>query len=73
METNLKNEIDFEIRKNLTNGICVSGSNISHMKHLLKRKYVSKKEMRKALETQMEYLEKIEKSKNEVLAKLNCA
>jgi ADP-dependent phosphofructokinase/glucokinase len=73
METNLKNEIDFEIRKNLTDGICVSGANISNMKHLLKKKYVSKKEMKKALETQMEYLKMIEKSKNELLIKLNCA
>lgn len=73
MEANLKNEINFEIRKKLTNAICVSGSNISHMKQLLTKKYVSKKDMRKALETQMEYLEMIEKSKNEVLLKLNCA
>lgn len=72
MEANLKNEIDFEIRKNLTNGICASGANISHMKHMLKKKYVSKKEMLKALETQTEYLKMIEKSKNEVLSKLNC-
>lgn len=72
METNL---IDFEIelRKNLTNGICVSGANITHMKHLLKKKYVSKKEMLKALETQMTYLDMIEKSKDKMLSKLNCA
>jgi len=72
METNLKNKIDFEIRKNLTDAICASGANISHLKHLLKKKYVSKKEMRKAIETQMECLEEIEKSKDEVLLKLNC-
>lgn len=70
MESNLITEIDFEIRKHLTNGICVSGANISHMKHLLKKKYVSKKEMRQALERQMEYLEMIQTSKNKVLEKL---
>ena len=48
MESDLKNEIDFEIRKNLTNFICASGANISHMKFLLKKKYVSKKDMLKA-------------------------
>jgi len=37
MEEKLKNEIGFEIRKNLTNAICVSDSNILHMKNILKK------------------------------------
>ena len=71
MDTNIKNEIDFEIRKNLTNGICASGANISHMKNVLKNKYVSKKDMRKAIERQIKYLEMIQTAKNEILAKLD--
>lgn len=70
MNTDLKSEIDFEIRRNLTNAICVSGANISHMEHLLKKKYVSKKEMKKALKTQMEYLLLIQQSKDKMLSKL---
>ncbi len=66
-----KNTIDFEIRKHLTNGICLSGSNISLMKTKLKKKYVSKKEMKKLLEQQFEYLEMIQTSKDKVLTLLN--
>lgn len=67
----IKNEIDFEIRKDLTNGICLSGANITHMEHILKKKYVPKKVLRESLKTQMDYLQKIEKSKNKILAELN--
>ena len=67
MNAKLKNDIDFELRKHLTNGICVSGANISHMKYLLSQKYVSKKKMRDALTKQMEYLEDIQNSKNNIL------
>ena len=67
----MKNVID-EIKKNLTDGICLSGGNISIMKNKIKKsKYISKKEMVLLLDKQMEYLDMIEKSKNEVLTILN--
>ena len=64
----MKNLIEFEIKKNLTNGICLSGSNISSMKHLLTKKYISKKELKLLINKQTEFLQRIETSKNEVLS-----
>lgn len=60
------------LRKELTNLICVSGANISHMEHLTSQKYVSKTKMREALKKQMEYLQGIEEIKDKLL-RLNCA
>lgn len=71
MQEQLKNEIIAEIKNDLTDGICTSGANISHMQHLFKSKYVSKKKMREALEKQLIYLTDIEKSKDVILTKLN--
>lgn len=68
METNLKKQIDSEIRNNLTNGICASGGNISHIENLLKKKYVSKTEVRKTLKMLSENLKMIQDSKDEVLS-----
>jgi hypothetical protein len=60
--------VEFIAQKALTNAICVSGSNLSHMEFLLKKKgHVSKKEMKKALSTQKEYLHEIEEAKNRIL------
>lgn len=59
-------EIDYEVKKKLTNAICVSGGNLYSMELLLKKKYVSKKELLKILETQRQYLAAIENSKNEI-------
>jgi hypothetical protein len=58
------------IKKDITNAICVSGANITHMEHILKNKYVSKKQMRIALENQMKYLRTIENAKNELIVQL---
>ena len=66
----LKHDIDYMIRKNLTNSICVSGANIDHMEFLVKQKNVSKKKMREALSKQMDYLIGIENAKDAILLKL---
>lgn len=72
MDTKLKNSIDFELRKKLTDAICVMGSNIGYMKTLLKSESLSKKEMRKALKKQLKYLQYIEQSKNNILFEMGC-
>lgn len=59
--------INFEVRNDLTDGIVALGANISHMEHMLKKKYVSKKDMREALKKQMEYVGIIQNSKDVIL------
>jgi hypothetical protein len=53
----LVSELEYTIKKNLTDGICLAGTNLSHIENLLKRKYVPKREMRKALEDQQRFLQ----------------
>lgn len=60
--------VKFELKKNLTDGICLIGSNLHTMETLLKNKYVSKKELRKRIKQQYEYLNKIEESKNKAIS-----
>ncbi len=61
-------KINFEVRNNLTDGIVVLGANNSHMENILKKKYVSKKEMREALKKQNEYIDIIQNSKDVILS-----
>ena len=62
-------EIQYIVRGRLTDAICLAGANVSTMKHFVNRKYVSKKELRAALEFQMQYLIRIERAKDDILAK----
>jgi glycerol-3-phosphate cytidylyltransferase-like family protein len=61
-------KINFEVRNNLTDGIVVLGANNSHMENILKKKCVSKKEMREALKKQNEYIDIIQNSKDVILS-----
>lgn len=63
----LKSDLNWVIKKDLTNGICASGSNIAIARLLLKNKYISKKKLKKVLKTQMEFLDSIEKAKDKLL------
>ena len=60
-------DIDFEIRKNMTNGICLAGATLFSMKLLSKKKYVSKKTLNELIARQELYIKMIENSKNVIL------
>ena len=66
----MKSEIEFEIKKNMTDAICSSGANLAQINRLMKKRYVPKKEMKEALEEQLRFLKMIQKSKDEILLKL---
>ena len=44
----------------IIDGVCLSGSNLSIIENSLKNKHVSKKELKKLLERQKEYLDRID-------------
>lgn len=68
MDAKLIKEIEFEIRKNLTNGICLSGANMNNFDNKVKAsKTVLKGVINAFLDTQHDYLLRIEKSKDELL------
>lgn len=63
--------IEFLIRKKLTNAICLLGSSLAIEQVLLKNKYVAKKELRRYVTQQKVYLDRIEEAKNQLLLILN--
>ena len=63
-------DINQAITSNLFDGVCLSGANISSMRNILKKKYVSKKAMGVALDKQVKYLEYIETAMHELRIKL---
>jgi hypothetical protein len=64
------NEMEKTICKDLTNGICLAGSNHFSMENLLSKKYISKTEFRRLLAKNREYLQSIERAKNALLTQL---
>jgi hypothetical protein len=62
--------IEFLIRKKMTNAICLAGGNLSIIRKLSKNKYVSKKELNRLLDMQEAYLERIEGAKDQLLTLL---
>ena len=58
------------IRRDLTNSICLAGSNHSSMEKLAGNKHVSKKELKRLLEKNREYLQMIEQAKNDLVKEL---
>ena len=49
----------------IKNIVSLAGSNVSQLNHLSKQKYISKKEMRKLLQEQINYLEQIKTITND--------
>ncbi len=63
-------DIAFVIRKEMTNALCLAGSNLFSARIELKRRYISKKKLCKLIAEQEQHLSKIESEKDKILKML---
>ena len=70
MDNKTRTELEWTIKKDMTNAICVAGANLASMEHAVKKNYVSKREMARLLKTQKEYLRLIQDAKDKLLEQI---